>query len=120
MTVNVEDKLSAHKDKVKQYMEFTENGEIILKESTRIPTWGRVALYMVGKLYAHYAGLTLERHVSHKELKTALNLPEGTVKSIIFRLRNDGWVLSQEGLYQARYGSINTILDAINQIAERR
>jgi hypothetical protein len=120
MTIDVKDKLSVHKERVKRYIEFTEGGEIMLKESNNIPTWGRVALYMIGKLYAQYAGLTPERHVSNKELTTTLNMPEGTVKSATFKLHNEGWIFSQEGLHQIRYGSVGTILDAISQTEERR
>jgi len=120
MTIDVKEKLSEHKDRVKQYMEFTESGEIMLRESDHIPTWARIILYAIGKLYAHYARLTPEKVVSAKELIATLNLPEGTVKSAIFRLRNNGWIFAQEGVYQVRYGSIGQILDTIDQALRGR
>lgn len=111
LTVDIENELSKYKEKVKEYIQLTPSGEVILKQ-TDLTAKQKILVYLIGKIYAKAAEYSDENNATNKELAEALRLPEGTVKYTLFELRNEGLVLPiADGVHSIRISSIGLVFD---------
>lgn len=72
----------------------------------------KILLYFVGKVYSKIAKFSNEASVSNKELMEALGLPEGTVKTSLFALRKEGFLIPKEpGVHQMKIARMGIAFD---------
>jgi predicted transcriptional regulator len=110
MTVDVESELLKHKEKVKNLVQLTKTGDVILKQ-TDLTAKQKILVYLIGKVYCKAADYTKDETATNKELIETLGLPEGTVKNSLFDLRNEGIVNSLEsGVHRIRLANIGLAL----------
>lgn len=110
MTVDIESELLKHKEKVKNLVQLTKTGDVILKQ-TDLTAKQKILVYLIGKTYSKVADYTKDETVTNKELIETLSLPEGTVKNALFDLRNEGLVNSLEsGVHRIRLTNIGLAL----------
>jgi hypothetical protein len=102
LTIDVESELSKYKEKVKHFLRLTPSGEVMIVRGD-LTAKQKILLYSIGKVYSKIAQFCSEASVSNKELSEALNLPEGTVKTSLFALRKEGFLIPQEpGIHQMK------------------
>jgi predicted transcriptional regulator len=110
MTIDIESELLKHKEKVKNLVQLTKTGDVILKQ-TDLTTKQKVLVYLIGKTYSKVADYTQNETATNKEIIETLSLPEGTVKNVLFDLRNEGIVNSLEsGVHRIRVANIGLAL----------
>ena len=114
LTVDIAQELAKHKDTIKNFIKLIPDGSVLVINHKSLSAKDKVALYMIGKLYANYVRYSNEKAVRNKELEDALGLPEGTVKNALFRLRKDNYVVAvEEGVHQVKFDRIGDILKKI-------
>jgi len=114
LTVDIAQELAKHKDTIKNFIKLIPDGSVLVINQKSLTAKDKVALYMIGKLYANYVRYSNEKAVRNKELEDALGLPEGTVKNALFRLRKENYVVSvEEGVHQIKFDRIGDILNEI-------
>ena len=114
LTVDIAQELAKHKDTIKNFIKLIPDGSVLVINQKSLTAKDKVALYMIGKLYANYVRYSNEKAVRNKELEDALGLPEGTVKNVLFRLRKENYVVSvEEGVHQIKFDRIGDILNEI-------
>ena len=110
LTVDIEGELSKYKEKIKPLIKLTPSGEVLIKRND-LTAKQKVLLYLIGKTYASIPNYAKET-VTNKELEDAFHLPEGTVRNILFRLRQEGLVLSVgNGVHKARVETLGMAFD---------
>jgi hypothetical protein len=108
LTVDVESELSKYKEKMKAFVRLTPSGEVMLTQSN-LTAKQKILLYLIGKVYSNIAKFSREASASNKELGEVLGLPEGTIKTSLFALRNEGLLIPQEtGVHQIKIERIGT------------
>lgn len=110
LTVDVENELSKHKEKVKALLQLTPSGEILISRAD-LTAKHKIIAYMIGKVYAHVAKYSDDSTVTNKELIGALHMPEGTVKHNLHEFRNDGIITSKDGGHHIATEQIGVALD---------
>jgi predicted transcriptional regulator len=110
LTVDFENELSKHKEKVKALLQLTPSGQIFISRLD-LTAKQRIIAYMVGKVYAEFAKYSDDGTVTNKELMDALHMPEGTVKYTLHELRNEGIIISKDGMHQIKIEQIGVALD---------
>jgi predicted transcriptional regulator len=111
MTVDIEGELLKHKEKVKNLVQLTKTGDVILKK-TDLTAKQKILVYLIGKMYSKVAEYNKDETATNKELIEMLSLPEGTVKNSLFELRNEGLVSSlEEGVHRIKLANINVALN---------
>jgi hypothetical protein len=111
MTVDVENELSKYKEQVRDLIQLTPNGDIILKQ-TDLTAKQKIVIYLIGKVYSKAAEYSKTETATNKEFTETLGLPEGTVKFTLFDLRKEGLAYSLEnGVNQIRIASIGLAWD---------
>jgi predicted transcriptional regulator len=110
MTIDIESELLKHKEKVKNLVQLTKTGDVILKQ-TDLTAKQKILVYLIGKTYSKVADYTQNETATNKEIIETLGLPEGTVKNVLFDLRNEGIVNSLEsGVHRIRVANIGLAL----------
>jgi len=110
MTINIESELLKYKEKVKNLVQLTKTGDVILKQ-TDLTAKQKILVYLIGKTYSKVADYTQNETATNKEIIETLGLPEGTVKNVLFDLRNEGIVNSLEnGVHRIRVANIGLAL----------
>jgi DNA-binding transcriptional ArsR family regulator len=110
MTVDIENELVKHREKVKTLVQLTTSGDVILKQ-TGLTAKQKILITLIGRVYSKFAGYS-DDCVTNRELVERLGLPEGTMKYTLHELRKEGLVMSlQEGVHQIRMASIGLVLD---------
>jgi len=110
MTIDIENELLKHKEKVKNLVQLTKTGDVILKQ-TDLTAKQKILVYLIGKTYSKVADYTQNETATNKEIIETLGLPEGTVKNVLFDLRNEGIVNSLEsGVHRIRVANIGLAL----------
>jgi len=111
LTVDVNQELSKHKENVKRLLRLTPSGEIILVHGN-LSAKQKILLYFIGKVYSKIANFSKDASASNKELAESLGLPEGTVKSALFSLRKEGFLIPiGAGTHQIKIERIGSALD---------
>ena len=111
LTVDIEDELAKYKDRVKDFIRLTPSGEVILTRGN-LTAKQKILLYSIGKVYSKIAQFSNEASVSNRELTEVLNLPEGTVKTSLFALRKEGFLIPQEpGVHKMKIARMGTAFE---------
>ena len=89
MTSNYANALDKNFELAKKFIRITPEGviEVLVKDKTS----GReqILLYLIGKLYAKEAGLSLTEEVENAELMKELGIPEGSILPWIKSLKDE-------------------------------
>lgn len=113
-----DDELDSNKERVKNFIRLTENGNVTITNKD-LKSRHRVALYFIGAAYARVAGLRKDDSVANKEIEDRLGLPQGTVRPIVKRLREEHSINPvNEGKHKINYARIGTLLEEIEQQAQ--
>jgi biotin operon repressor len=122
MRTEHEDSLERNFDLAKSYIRITSTGKVqVLAEST-MPNPQRVALYLVGKLYARKADVAADDFVTNKELQEELSLPPGSVNSAVKELRDAGILRTEnrgrESAHRVNTSRIEALLKQVSRNKE--
>lgn len=111
MTVDVEEELLKHKEKVKAIVQLTTDGEVILKEKN-LTAKQKILTYLIGKAYSKVAEYSKTDSATNKEIGEALGLPDGTVKYTLYDLRKESLVEAKEvGVHRIRLQNIGVAFE---------
>jgi len=108
--------LSEVKEDAKQYIRLLkETKGIRLLASTRdLPNKWKIYLYLVGKTFGFVADMFETDQVTNKELEESLKLPEGTIRSELKDLRDEGWIIQIEpGIHRLNYSKLTEAFQLI-------
>lgn len=94
MTVSHADALEKHFELAKQLIQITTTGKIHLVEKDNYNAKEQIVLYLIGKVYAKKAELSIEDGADRSELMSELGLPGGTVDPKLKELA-DGRVIER-------------------------
>lgn len=111
MTVDIASELAKYKERVKDLIQLTTTGDVIIKKSN-LTAKQRILIYLIGKVFSKVVGYSASDTATNKELMEAIGLKEGTVKFNLFDLRNEGLLNSpEEGVHQFKVGNIATVFE---------
>ena len=89
MTVNHSNALDKNFDLAKQLIRITRDGKIDVIFKDKLTGKENILLYLIGKLYAKEAELTLTDDSSNKELMDELGVPKGSILPWLKELRDE-------------------------------
>ena len=88
MTSDHSDALERNLEEAKRFVRLTNTGKVDVLVKEQVNNELKVALYLVGKLYAKTAELATTSGVGNEELSNELGLPMGSVLPALMSLRN--------------------------------
>jgi hypothetical protein len=89
MTVNYSDNLDKSFDLAKRFIRINSEGRIEILVREKLNGKDQILLYLIGKLYAKEAGLSLDEYVGNAELLDQLGVPVGSLLPWLKELRDD-------------------------------
>lgn len=110
MTVDYSSALEKNFNLAKQFIRITKDGRVDLMSKDSFTGKEQILLYLIGKLYAKEAGLSVTDAVSNKELMDELGIPEGSVLPWLKDLRDKKKINSiKKGKYTHHSIQINVV-----------
>lgn len=88
MTVDYSSALEKNFDLAKQFIRITKDGKVDIISKEKFTGKEKILLYLMGKLYAKEAGLSVTDDVGNKELMDELGIPEGSALPWLKDLRD--------------------------------
>ena len=111
LLANEGDELNSNKERVKQFIRLTPDGNVIVNNK-QLTSRLQIVLYFIGLAYAKAAGLREDDTASNKEIADRLGFPVGTVHPKIKELREDhSLIVVGEGIHRINYARIGNLLD---------
>jgi hypothetical protein len=105
------DTIIKHKEKVRDIVQLTPNGDVIIKEKN-LTAKQKILAYLIGKVYSKTAEYSKTDSATNKEIGEALALPDGTVKYTLFDLRKESLVESIDmGVHRIRLQNIGVAFE---------
>ena len=108
MIVDHQNLLEKYFNLAKRFISITSQGSINIMSEEKYPIEEKILLYLIGKIYAKEAGLTLTEEVGVKELMDNLGILKGTIYPVIKRLRD------KKKIIQRREGKLTYITIQLN------
>ena len=95
----------------KEMVKITKEGKVDVFVKDRLVLRDKVVLYLIGKRYAHTAGLAGSEYVKNAELMTELGLKEGSLLPTIMELRNANMLVQgpKEGRVNSQAIALNVV-----------
>ncbi len=102
----------------KEFIRVTKEGKVkILVNNNMFTEQEKIAMYLIGKQYAKYAGLAESEYVSVRELSSELNIPRKAVAARAAELRNKNIIADRAEHENSGYAilpdAIGVVLTAI-------
>ena len=117
MTVSYANALEKNFELSKKYVRITQEGKIDLLHREKLTGVDQILLYLIGKLYAKEAGLSMEASVDNEELIKELMMPIGSLLPWLKTLRDSNKItFSKEGKYTKHYVRVNLIEKILQNI----
>lgn len=115
LVVSQEDIFSNLLDRIQHYIILDSIGDVHFRiDKRQLNQRTAIALYLVGKFFAHKADLVENPEASLEKLAAFINTDEKTVSSRLSELRKDGKVQQvSRGHYRVNYIQIENILDEL-------
>jgi len=88
MTVDRMEVLAGALDLAKQFLRLSSDGTVEILQLGRLGGKAQILLYLIGKMYAHEAGLAATSDVGNSELLEQLRIPEGSLYPWLKTLRD--------------------------------
>src|SRR5437879_902346 len=89
MTVNYANVLHKNFDLAKKFVRITQDGRVEVLVRENLNGREQIQLYLIGKIYAKEARLTIDENVSNAELLETLDIPLGSLLPWLKQLRDD-------------------------------
>jgi len=118
MSVDYESTLEKNFDIAKKYLKITSNGTVDVLIKDQVRGQDKVALYLIGKLYAKEAGKADTKMVDNSELAEELGAPKGSIYPWIKRLNDRNVIASEKKekktVYSIKLNHVEKILKDID------
>jgi len=118
MSVDYESTLEKNFDLAKKYIKITSNGRVDVSVKNKVPGQDKVALYLIGKLYAKEAGKAETELVDNQELAEEIGAPMGSIYPWIKRLKDNNIIVSEKEdkktVYSIKLNHVEKILNRID------
>lgn len=119
MTVNYANALERNFELANKFISTTSEGKVDVSVKDKISNKEKIALYLIGKLYAKTAKLSETDAVGNEELMNELSMPDGSVRRTLKELRDEGTIIrTKEGnnvFHSIKLNLIERILKSINE-----
>jgi hypothetical protein len=120
MTVDYAKVLEQNFDLAKQFVRLTKDGEVEILVKEKVSGQEKILLYLIGKLYAKEAGLTLTYEVGNKEFVEKLGIPLGSLLPWLKSLRDENRIKQVDrDRYTYHSIPINLVDRTLNEIKEK-
>jgi len=120
MTVNYSSALEKNFNLAKQFIRITRDGKVDVLYKDRLTGMDAILLYLIGKLYAKEAGLTLTDDVGSKELMNELGIPQGSLGRWLKDLRDSNKIKPiTRGRYTHHTAALNVVEKTLKSIERK-
>lgn len=104
----------------KTFVAITGEGKVEVLVKEKLTGKQQILLYLIGKLYAHEAGLAKTNDVGNKELMNELGMPKGSLLPGLKQLRDKKQIEQvKSGGYTHHRVCINLVAKILGRIEER-
>jgi len=120
MSISYANALEKNFEIAKKYIRITSEGKVHLPSKEMLTGKDQILLYLIGKIYAKEAGLTIEISVTNDELATELGIPTGSLLPWLKELRDKNQIKTmKKGKYVSHQIQINIIEKILNNIDKK-
>lgn len=120
MTVDYADALEKNFALAKQFVRITKNGKVEVRFRENLNGKEQILLYLIGKLYAKEAGLTVVGNVGNKELMDELGIPKGSLLPWLKDLREQNKIKQiKQDRYMHHYVLVNRVAKTLKNIEKK-
>jgi len=117
MTVSHANSLEKNFELAKKFVRITQEGNIDLLHKEKLTGTEQILLYLIGKLYAREANLSIDANVANEELTTELMIPIGSLLPWLKSLRDSNKIRTiKEGKYVKHNIQISTVEKILEKI----
>lgn len=89
MVTDYDNALEKNFELAKKFVAITKSGKVEVKIKSELNGKEQILLYLIGKMYAHEAGLSDYNSADNKELMNELGIREGSLLPWLKRLRDE-------------------------------
>lgn len=120
MTVDYGSAIEKNFDLAKQLIRITKDGKIDVLIKDRLTGKENILLYLIGKLYAKEADLTLTDDAGNKELMDELGVPKGSLLPWLKELRDENKIRAiTKGRYTYHLIALNVVEKTLKEIIKK-
>ena len=120
MTVDYGSAIEKNFDLAKQLIRITKDGKIGVLIKDRLTGKENILLYLIGKLYAKEADLTLTDDAGNKELMDELGVPKGSLLPWLKELRDENKIRAiTKGRYTYHLIALNVVEKTLKEIIKK-
>jgi hypothetical protein len=110
MTTDYSNALEKYFDLAKQFIRITKDGKVDILHKDKLKGKEQILLYLIGKLYAKEAGLSVTDDVGNREFLNELGIPKGSLLPWLKELRDGNKIKAiKKGKFTHHTISVNMI-----------